>query len=174
MITSIARSLQSSQTTIHKYVMTTTKLDATGQRWVSQLPAFDFDIQYRQGRNNANADALSRMSNDEVSQALQSCPQQVRARQQGGSLTNTIPEAADLSADDKTGDLSRAEAYPTKDQKAGTVAKVLWRNLFSRFGFPEKLHADQGRNFESSVVKELCKCTGITKTHTSPYHPQGN
>ena len=54
------------------------------------------------------------------------------------------------------------------------MARVLWRNFFSRFGFPEKLHADQGRNFESAAVKELCKITGITKTHTSPYHPQGN
>ena len=67
-----------------------------------------------------------------------------------------------------------AQAYPTKDQKAGTVARVLWRNFFCRFGFPAKLHADQGRNFESAIVKELCKCTGIVKTHTTPYHPQGN
>ncbi len=67
-----------------------------------------------------------------------------------------------------------AQAYPTKDQKAVTVAKALWKNFFCRFGFPTKLHADQGRNFESTVVKELCKLTGITRTHTSPYHPQGN
>ena len=62
-----------------------------------------------------------------------------------------------------------AQAYLTKDQKAWTVAKVLWRNSFCRFGFPQKLHADQGR-FESAIVKELCKCTGITKTHTTPNH----
>ena len=67
-----------------------------------------------------------------------------------------------------------AQAYLTKYQKACTVAKVLWRNFFCRFGFPQKLHADQGTNFESAIVKELCKCTGITKTHTTPYHPQGN
>ncbi len=67
-----------------------------------------------------------------------------------------------------------AQAYPTRDQKAVTVARVLWRNFFCRFGFPARLHADQGRNFESAIVKELCKCTGITKTHTTPYHPQGN
>ncbi|XP_055004473.1 uncharacterized protein LOC129407440 [Boleophthalmus pectinirostris] len=67
-----------------------------------------------------------------------------------------------------------AQAYPTRDQKASTVAKTLWKNFFCRFGFPAKLHADQGRNFESTIVKELCKCVGITKTHTTPYHPQGN
>lgn len=67
-----------------------------------------------------------------------------------------------------------AQANPTRDQKAGTVAKVLWKNFFCRFGFPAKLHADQGKNFGSAMVKELCKCTEITKTHTTPYHPQGN
>lgn len=67
-----------------------------------------------------------------------------------------------------------AQAYPTRDQKAGTVARVLWRNFFCHFGFPAKLHTDQGCNFESAIVKELCKCTGITKTHTMLYHPQDN
>lgn len=38
-----------------KYVMTSAKLDATGQRWVSQLSMFDFDIQYRRGQNNVDA-----------------------------------------------------------------------------------------------------------------------
>ncbi|KAF1385397.1 hypothetical protein PFLUV_G00107320 [Perca fluviatilis] len=66
-----------------------------------------------------------------------------------------------------------AQAYSTKDQKATTVARVLWRNFFCRFGFPAKLHADQGE-LTSAVVRDLCKITGITKTHTTPYHPQGN
>ena len=57
--------------------MSFAKLDATGQRWVSRLPAFDFDIQYRWGRSNANADALSRMSSQEVTQVLRTCPQRV-------------------------------------------------------------------------------------------------
>lgn len=64
-----------------KYVMSSAKLDATGQRWVSRLAGFEFDAQYRKGRSNANADALSRMSTQEVTEALQTCPQQVRASQ---------------------------------------------------------------------------------------------
>lgn len=36
------------------------KLGATEQRWASQLAAFDFEIRYRCGRANKNADALSR------------------------------------------------------------------------------------------------------------------
>ena len=37
-----------------------TKLSATEQRWVGELAAFNFDIQYRSGKTNQNADALSR------------------------------------------------------------------------------------------------------------------
>lgn len=43
------------------YVLTTAKLDATGHRWLAALAAFNFDIKYRPGRSNADADALSRL-----------------------------------------------------------------------------------------------------------------
>ena len=44
-------------------------------------------------------------------------------------------------------------AVPTKDQKAATVAKALIREWFMRYGAPQRIHSDQGRNFESAVVK---------------------
>lgn len=42
------------------YISTTAKLDATGQRRVSALSAFDFEISYKPGKKNVDADALSR------------------------------------------------------------------------------------------------------------------
>ena len=42
------------------YVMSTAKLNATGYRWVAELSNFNFDIKYRPGRVNCDADALSR------------------------------------------------------------------------------------------------------------------
>ncbi len=67
-----------------------------------------------------------------------------------------------------------AQAIPTKNQLAHTTAKILFDNFMVHYGFPEKLHSDQGRNFESSVTSHLCKLTGVRKTRTTPYHPMGN
>lgn len=67
-----------------------------------------------------------------------------------------------------------AWAVPTLDQTANTTATTLWRVVFQTFGCPEFLHSDQGANFESRVIRELCQLYGCTKTHTTSYHPQGN
>ena len=42
------------------HIMTTPRLNATNQRWVSELADFNFDIRYRPGKYNLDADALSR------------------------------------------------------------------------------------------------------------------
>ena len=37
-----------------------------------------------------------------------------------------------------------------------------------------RLLSDQGREFESDLFAELCKCMEIDKVRTSPYHPSCN
>ena len=43
------------------YILTTAKLDATGQRWVASLANYNFKIFYRSGKLNVESDALSRI-----------------------------------------------------------------------------------------------------------------
>jgi len=67
-----------------------------------------------------------------------------------------------------------ALAFPTRNQEARTVAKILFDQFIVHYGIPERLHSDLGANFESKVIKHLCDLLGIKKSHTTPYHPQGD
>ena len=67
-----------------------------------------------------------------------------------------------------------AMAFVTKDQKAKTVMKILYEWFISVFGAPAKLLSDQGTNFTSALVDELCSAFGIQKCRTTAYHAQCN
>ena len=48
------------------YVLTTAKLDVTGQRWIANLANYNFKIHYRSRKSNIDADALSQIPWDVV------------------------------------------------------------------------------------------------------------
>ena len=50
------------------------------------------------------------------------------------------------------------------------MAKEPVDEMFCRFSPPEQLHSDQGRQFESELLKEICTLLHIRKTRTTPYH----
>ena len=63
-----------------------------------------------------------------------------------------------------------------KDMEAQTVACILVNEFICRMGVSDTItiHTDQGRNFESNLIKELCLMFGIRKIRTTQYHPQSD
>ena len=52
------------------------------------------------------------------------------------------------------------------DQKPDTIVRILKDHVFTLVGPPQRLRLDQGRNFESQILSELCKAFGVTKSRT--------
>ena len=65
------------------------------------------------------------------------------------------------------------EVVPMPDQTAARIVSAVTK-IFCSLGIPEVLHSDQGRNFESWLLKETLKAFGTNKSHTTAYHPQGD
>ena len=60
------------------------------------------------------------------------------------------------------------------NQEATTVTTKLVDEFFCRFSIPEQIHSDQGKQFESDIIAEICKLLKSNKTRTTPYHPQSD
>lgn len=66
------------------------------------------------------------------------------------------------------------EAFALPDHKAITVADTLVTEVFLRYGTPRVIHSDQGREFQSDLMKELYALLDIQQTRTAPYRPQSD
>ena len=66
------------------------------------------------------------------------------------------------------------EAFDLKDHKAETIAAVLVDEVICRHGVPLSIHTDQGRDFESTLLKNMCELLEVEKTRTTAYHPESD
>ncbi|GFO45967.1 gypsy retrotransposon integrase-like protein 1 [Plakobranchus ocellatus] len=66
-----------------------------------------------------------------------------------------------------------AEAVPLRKIDTESVAEALV-DIHSRLGVPEEVLSDQGTQFISDCMKEVCHLLGIKQKTTTPYHPMCN
>ncbi|XP_045165454.2 uncharacterized protein LOC123529264 [Mercenaria mercenaria] len=66
------------------------------------------------------------------------------------------------------------ECHAMPNMEAKTIAQILIGEVIARFGIPNYIHSDQGRQFESQLFSEMCQLLQINKTRTTPYHPQSD
>lgn len=66
------------------------------------------------------------------------------------------------------------EAIPLSNQTAEDVAEALMSGWIARFGVPNQIVTDQGRQFESKLFTELSHSIGCDHWRTTAYHPQSN
>ena len=67
-----------------------------------------------------------------------------------------------------------AKVIPLPDHQAETVANALVTEVFLPFGVPRIMHTDQGREFQSDLLRHLYELLEVKKTRTSPYRPQSD
>ena len=66
------------------------------------------------------------------------------------------------------------ETYPIPNMEETTVAQKFVYEFVSRFGVPLQIHTDQGTQFQSQLLEQICSLLGIHKTRTTPFHPQSD
>ena len=67
-----------------------------------------------------------------------------------------------------------SQAYATKSKSSKAAAAKIYDEFVLQFGFPVRIHSDQGPEFTSSLFKELHRLSGTKMSTTTPYHPMGS
>ena len=67
-----------------------------------------------------------------------------------------------------------SQMYATRTKSGQAAASKLWNEFIPIFGFPEKIHHDQGSEFNNVLWADLHRYSGVVASNTTPYHPMGD
>lgn len=81
------------------YILKSAKLDAASYRWLAALSTFDFNIKYRAGKSNQDADGLSRRPHDDLTDDDAFLEETERMKQFASHHLSSSPEHLDLPPD---------------------------------------------------------------------------
>ena len=64
-----------------------------------------------------------------------------------------------------------AQVHVTLNQTAPVVARTLWEQFLTYYGWLMKILTDQGKYFENNLFRELCELAQVHKLRTTLYNP---
>ncbi|CAC5402754.1 unnamed protein product [Mytilus coruscus] len=162
-------------------------------RWSLTLHEYDLQIEHTASRKHQNADALSRfppiapLKDNKIEDIIPKLSiDRLCEMQRKGSISGPF----DRVAVDVLGPIPPTynsnkhilifseyltrwpEAISVPIADATTTATIFIEEVVCRHGAPRQLLSDNGKNFRSNLVKEICKLMNTKKTYTTAYHPE--
>ena len=63
---------------------------------------------------------------------------------------------------------------PITTIKEANITSFVWKNIVRRFGIPNVIISDNGRQFDNPKFWKFCQDLGVKNHYSSPSHPQAN
>ena len=123
------------------YFLTSPNIDAMKQRWINELAKYDFSLEYQKGKNNTVADALSRISEEQLSD------------KEADKLLETAPL---IHGDDTMVEIFEEEESDRKPERSVpyTMSLAAMKAVFDNLTSGAGRRAEQEYNTDSAALRE--------------------
>ena len=123
------------------YFLTSLNMDATKQRWINELAKYNFSLEYQKGKNNTVADALSRISEEQLSD------------KEADKLLKTVPL---IPGDDIVVEIFEEAESDRKPQRSVPymISSAAMKAVFDNLTLGTGRRAEQEYNTDSAAHRE--------------------